>query len=78
MLVNCDSQAAIAFTKDPKYYVKIKYIDTKYNFMRDMVAHKTVNMQYISTNKIVAYPFTKPIPRDVYNGHVRSLGLRRC
>ena len=49
MLVNCNSQAAIAFTKDPKFHSKTKHIDTKYNFVKDMAARKRVNMKYIST-----------------------------
>jgi transposase InsO family protein len=76
--VNCDSQAAIAYTKDPKYHGKTKHIDIKYNFVRDMVAQKEVNMKYISTHEMVADPFTKPIVKDVFYRHVKSLGLRRC
>ncbi|XP_075099421.1 uncharacterized protein LOC142176205 [Nicotiana tabacum] len=38
--INCDSQAAIAYTKDPKYHGKTKHIDIKYNFVRDMVVNK--------------------------------------
>ena len=78
LLVNCDSQVAIAYTKDPKYHGKTKHIDTKYNFVKDMVARKDVNLQYISTHRMIADPMTKPIPRDVFIGHVKSLGLRRC
>jgi hypothetical protein len=77
MLVHSDSQAAIAYTKDPKYHSKTKHIDTKYNFVRDMMVKKQVYMHYISTHKMVADPFTKAIPRDMFVGHVKSLGLRR-
>jgi len=38
LLVNCDSQAAKTYTKDPKYHGKTKHIDTEYNFIKDMVA----------------------------------------
>ena len=34
MTINFDSQAAIAFTKDPKYHSHTKHIDVKYNFVR--------------------------------------------
>jgi hypothetical protein len=77
VLAHSDSQASIVYTKDLKYHSKIKHIDTKYNFVRDMVAKKQVYMQYISTYKMVADPFTKAIPRDMFVGHVKSLGLRR-
>ena len=51
VLVNCDSQAPIAYIKNPKYHGKTKYIDMKYNFVRCMVAHNEVNMKYVSTQK---------------------------
>ena len=45
----CDNQAAIAYTKDPRYHNKSNHIETKYNFVRDIVAQKEVKIQYIST-----------------------------
>ena len=74
VLVNCDSQAAIAYTKDTN---KTKHIDIKYNFVKDMVPHKKVNMKYIPTREMVADPLTKLIPRDIFIKHVKSQGLRR-
>ena len=73
----CDNQAAIAYTKDPRYHSKSKHIETKYNFVRDIVAQKEIKIQYISTQQMVADPLTKPVTRDVYAIHSRSLGLRR-
>ena len=75
--MNCDSQTAIAYTKDAKYHSKTKHIDIKYNFVKDMVAHKKVNMKYIPTREMVADSLTKPIPRDIFIKHVKSQGLRR-
>jgi len=66
----------MAYTKDPKYHSKTKHIDTKYNFVRDIIACKEIALHYISTHKMVADPLTKPIPRDVFVKHVKSLGLR--
>ena len=78
VLVNCDSEAAIAYTKDPKFHCKTKHIDTKYNFVKDIVAREEVNMKYISTQEMVADPLTKPVPRDVFVRHVKTQGLHRC
>ena len=38
VVISCDIQAAIAYTKDPKFHAKTKHIDIKYNFIKDMVA----------------------------------------
>ncbi|CAA7036896.1 unnamed protein product [Microthlaspi erraticum] len=77
MTVHCDSQACIAYMKDPKYYGRTKHIKIKGNFVRDIVAKKEVVLKYISTHRMVVDPFTKPIPRDVFLAHVGALGLRR-
>ena len=42
-----------------------------------MVARKDVNLQYISTHRMIVDSMAKPIPRDVFCGHVKSLGVRR-
>lgn len=75
--VYCDNQSAIAYTKDPKYHGKTKHIDTKYNIIRDIVEKKEVTLKYMPTRVMVADPFTKPIPRDIFIDHVRYLGLCR-
>ncbi|OIT26191.1 retrovirus-related pol polyprotein from transposon tnt 1-94, partial [Nicotiana attenuata] len=77
MTLYCDSQAAIAYTKDPKYHSKTKHIDIKYNFVRDIVKSEEVNLQYIPTREMLADPFTKAISRDLFEKHVKALGLRR-
>lgn len=72
VLVNCDSQAVIAYTKYPKFYCNTKHIDTKYNILRDMITCKEVNMKYISTCKMVADRLSKPMPRDVFIGYIKA------
>ncbi|XP_075086049.1 secreted RxLR effector protein 161-like [Nicotiana tabacum] len=73
----CDSEAAISSTKDPKFHCKTKHIDIKYNYARDMVRRKVVNVKYVSTKDILADPLTKPLSRDAFVRHTRSQGLRR-
>ena len=66
---------ALGYAKDPKYHGKTKHIDIQYYFICDMVAQKKVVRKHISTSRMVADPLTKPIAREAYQAHVRSLGL---
>ena len=75
--IYCDSQAAIAYTRDPKYHSKTKHIDTRYNFVRDIIGKNEVTVKYISTHSMVADPLTKPITCGPFVRHVEAMGLRR-
>ena len=44
-----DSQAVIAYVKDPKYHGRTKYIDAKNNFIRDIIAQKEAILKYLPT-----------------------------
>ncbi|OMO58188.1 Integrase, catalytic core [Corchorus capsularis] len=69
MTIHCDSMAAIAYTKDPKYHGRTKHIDMRNNYIRDLIAQKEVILKHISTSHMVVDPLTKPIPRDAYVTH---------
>jgi len=43
-----------------------------------MIAHKKVDVKYVSMKSMVADPLTKPIAIDVFVEHTRAQGLRRC
>ena len=75
----CDNMAALAHAKDPKYHSnsKSKHIQTCYNYICLAITQGEVILQHISTSRMVADPLTKAIARDVFQAHVRSLGLCR-
>ena len=75
--VHCDSMTALAYAKGSKYHGRTKHIDIQYHYIQDMVAHNEVVLKHISTSLMIANPFTKLIGRDVFQAHVRSLGLHR-
>ena len=56
-----DNQAVIVYVNDFKYHGKTKHIDTKNNFIRDMISPKDVILKYFPTCEMVADPFTKSI-----------------
>ena len=77
VLIYSDSTSSLAYAKDPKYDGKSKHIDIHHHYIRDMVAQEEVVLRHISTGSMVADPLTKPIARDVFVSHIRSMGLRR-
>lgn len=76
-MVHCDSTAALAYTKDPKYHGRTKHIDVRCHYIRDMVGRGEVTLHHLSTSRMVADPLTKATSTDVFQTHVRSLGLCR-
>ena len=77
MTILCDNIVALAVAKDPKYHGKTKHIKNRYHYIRDVIIENDVVLKHISTSNIVVDPLTKPIARDVFVKHVRSLGLCR-
>lgn len=47
------------------------------SFIRENVVNNEVILKYFPTDQMVADLLTKLIPRDAFQRHVRSLGLRR-
>ena len=67
----------MAIAKGPKYHEKTKHIKKIYHYIRDAISEKDVVLKHISTSNMVADPLTKPIAKDIFVRHVRSLGLCR-
>ena len=75
--IYCDNTTAIAVAKDPKYHGKTKHIKMRYHYIREAITEQDMILKHISTNSMVADPLTKPIARDAFVRHVRSLDLCR-
>ena len=59
------------------YYGRIKHLDTKNNFKRDIIAWKENDPEYLPICEMVVDPFMKSIIRNMFFVHVKSLGLCR-
>ena len=73
----CDSIAILTYAKDPKYNGKTKHIQIRYHFVIEMIMQNEMVLKHILTNQMVANPFTKPIAKDAFARHVRSLSICR-
>lgn len=72
-----DNQSCIKLTKrwDHK---RLKHIDVKYNFIKDLVIEKMVLVEYVRSNEQIADILTKNLPGDLFIKHRFNLGLLLC
>ena len=57
--VFCDSQSAIALSRNPVHHEKTKHVDVKYNFVRELVSEKIIDVVKIANQYNPADIFTK-------------------
>lgn len=53
MTIHYDSTAALTYAKDLKYQGKIKHIEVRYNFIKDMIMQNEVILKRIPTSIVV-------------------------
>lgn len=59
VVINCDSQSAIFLAKNGRYPERTKHIHTKFNFIRDVVAIRSISVVKIHTTLNLADILTK-------------------
>ena len=59
--ISVDFQSAICLTKDQIFYEKIKHIDVRYHYIRDVIAKGDVKVCNISTHDNPADMMTKSV-----------------
>ena len=76
LVIMCDSQSAIAISKNNSRKSRAKHIDIKYHFVREAVENGIIALSYCSTTEMVADPLTKPLSRDSFVKFREKLGLQ--
>ena len=72
----CDSDGAIAQTKEPRSHQKSKYVLRKFHFIREIVDRGDVEVCEISTDDNVADPLTKPLSQKKHERHLAEIGIK--
>ena len=75
MTINCDSQGAIALSKDNKFHARTKHIVIHYHFIHECVADGKVLVKYILSEDNVSDIFTKALPKQRSTDLTEQLGL---
>jgi len=61
-----DNQSAIALSKDPVLFKRVKHISRRHFFVRDCVEDGTIETVFVPTHKNAADVFTKVLPKDAF------------
>ncbi|KAM2808794.1 hypothetical protein PS2_043635 [Malus domestica] len=71
----CDNSAAVFFSKNNKRTSASRLMDVKFLKVREMVKKGEIEIQFLSTNLMIADPLTKALPNNVFKGHVVRMGV---
>jgi len=70
-----DSRGAIALTKNMKDHGKIKHIDIRHHYIRELVKSGAILLEQIPSAENIADLFTKPLSRDHHHRFLTMLNI---
>jgi hypothetical protein len=71
-----DNNPAVQYAHNNRSSDAAKHIDIKYYIVKDKVRDHIINLEHISTDKMLADPLTKGLPPNVFREHIAGMGLR--
>jgi hypothetical protein len=74
-IINEDNQSCIAIAKNPQINEKTAHFQTKFHYLHEKIADKTILLQYCKTADQVADMFTKGLARVHFERFRSMLGL---
>jgi hypothetical protein len=72
----CDNQPAVYDAHNNKSSNASKPIEVKFYVVKDRIRDKTISLEHIGTQDMVADPLTKGLPPNVFKKHLAGMGLR--
>ena len=61
-----DNKSALALAKNLVFHDRSKHIDTRYHFIRECIARKEVQLEFVKSQDQVADIFTKPLKHNTF------------
>ncbi len=74
-VIKGDSRGAIALTKNTKDHGKIKHINIRHHYIRELVKSGTIMLEQVPSLENLADLFTKPLPRDHHHRILSGLNI---
>lgn len=70
-----DSRGAIALAKNTKDHGKVKHIDIRHHYLRELVKSEQIIFEQVSSTDNLADLFTKPLSRDHHHRLLKALTI---
>ena len=75
-LIKGDNRGAIALTKNTKDHGKVKHIDIRHHYIRELLESGAITVEQVSSSDNLADLFTKSLPRDHHHRLLNALNIR--
>lgn len=72
-----DNQSAIQVARNPEHHGRMKHLDLRYYWLRDMVEAGIIKVEYLQTDAMPADALTKILKKPTLETMVGLLGLRK-
>jgi hypothetical protein len=75
-LIKGDNRGAIALTKNTRDHGKVKHIDIRHHYIRELLESGEISVEYVPSAENLADLFTKPLPRDLHHRLLTALNIK--
>jgi hypothetical protein len=74
-VIKGDNKGAITLTKNMKDHSKVKHINIRHHYIRELLQAGTITTEHVSSTDNLADLFTKPLARDHHHRLVGVLNI---
>lgn len=75
--IHCDNQGSFCLAHNPVYHERMKHVNIRYHFIRDILAKGKVVVKKIATAENPADMMTKPVPLAKLKLYLSTIGICR-
>ena len=77
-VICCDNSSAIALSKNSVFHKRMKHIDTRFHYIRELVNNGEIVLEHCRTQEQVADILTKPLDQKSFEFLRKCLGMTEC